>query len=442
MADVLITLAWLIILGFGISVSRFFRLKGLPRLTALLLLLIKFGGGLALTKMYSGSHSDRSTADIFKFYDDSEVIYEALEENPADFLMLVSGFDKNRPYYDRYYVNMKHWSRKYDHEQGGMSDTRLMIRLNALARVFSGGVYEVHILFWCFIALIGLCLIYHSFIYWFDDRPWWLATSVFLIPSVLAWSSAVLKEPFLLLFTGMLLYPVMSWFAGDGRFSRIKYLILAIPGFYLLKVYVLFAFVPALISLLLVRKWRMSKVVAVNLLVAAICILLALNLFRVIPGFDLMKRMADIQQDMLRMAFYSGAESALDANPLAPTWTGFLRNLPEALVNATLRPSLLDVKNSLQLLSAIENTLIALVILLSIGLYQPVQDKDKRAVVWFCLSFVFMLFSLTGLSTPVLGTLVRYRMPGLPFLGIALLLISDTDRLVRIVREIAWLDEP
>lgn len=83
--------------------------------------------------MYTAYHPDRETADIFKFYDDGEVIYQALEQNPKDFFMLASGLDRNRPDYDKYYIKMKHWSRKYDHEQGGMSDTRLMIRLNAWA---------------------------------------------------------------------------------------------------------------------------------------------------------------------------------------------------------------------------------------------------------------------------------------------------------------------
>lgn len=187
---------------------------------------------------------------------------------------------------------------------------------------------------------------------------------------------------------------------------------------------------------------RFKHTVLVNLLVPSVLVILLMNAYRVFPDFDVMKQMASLQQDMLRMAYYSGAGSVTDANPLAPTLMGFVRNLPEALLNATLRPALTEVKNGLQLFAGIENTFIGFVILLAIGLYQPVTDAPKKkALVRFCLSFTFMLFALTGLTTPILGTLVRYRMPALPFLGIALLLLSDTERLVRIIREIAWLDE-
>ena len=441
MGDLLISAAWLVILGFCVLALRGFRLPGLPIYSALVLLIVKFACGLALTRMYTAYHPDRETADIFKFYDDGEVIYQALEQNPKDFFMLASGLDRNRPDYDKYYIKMKHWSRKYDHEQGGMSDTRLMIRLNAWAWVFSTGVYEVHILFWCFVSLLGLCLVYRAFYPYFTDRPWWLAGAVFLIPSVLWWGSGVLKESFLLLFTGLLMLPVMALFAGRMRPVHLFYLLLAAGGFFLLKFYVLLAFVPAIISLFIAKIMRFKHTVLVNLLVPSVLVILLMNAYRVFPDFDVMKQMASLQQDMLRMSYYSGAGSVTDANPLAPTLMGFVRNLPEALLNATLRPALTEVKNGLQLFAGIENTFIGFVILLAIGLYQPVTDAPKKALVWFCLSFTFMLFALTGLTTPILGTLVRYRMPALPFLGIALLLLSDTERLVRIIREIAWLDE-
>jgi hypothetical protein len=441
MADVLITAAWLIILSFCVWIFRLFKLNGLPRYSAPVLLILKFACGIALSKMYMANHPDRSSADIFKFYDDSRVIYDALETEPLDFMKLVSGLDGNKPYYDKYYVKMKHWSRKYDHDQSRMTDTRLMIRLNALAMVFSTGVYEVHILFWCFLSLAGLCLIYRTFYHWLKERPWWLAGAVFLIPSVLCWGSGVLKEGLLLLFTGLLLYPVMSMVMGIWRIKHFVILVVALAGFMLLKVYILIAFIPAVVSLFIARRLQYKYLTLINLLVPALLILVLMNSYRFYPSFDVMQQMADIQQDMLRMAYYSGAGSVTEANPLAPTFMGFLRNLPEALLNATLRPSLLDVKNNLQLFAAIENSLIAIAILLCIGLFQPIREPEKRALVWFCLSFTFMLFSLTGLTTPVLGTLVRYRMPALPFLAIALILLSDTNRLLRIFKEIAWLED-
>ena len=142
------------------------------------------------------------------------------------------------------------------------------------------------------------------------------------------------------------------------------------------------------------------------------------------------------QQAILRLAYYTDSGSVLDINPLEPNFFSMLRNTPEALFNAAFRPSLIDATNMLQWMAAIENAFILLCFILSIGLYKPQQDSVKRAAAWFCLSFVFLLFLIMGLSTPILGTLVRFRMPALPFMFIAFMLFSDLPRLIALKNEL------
>ena len=57
--------------------------------------------------------------------------------------------------------------------------------------------------------------------------------------------------------------------------------------------------------------------------------------------------------------------------------------------------------------------------------------------VWYCLSFIVILFVLIGLTTPVLGALVRYKVPALPFIGILLLTAASNERLQTIDKWIA-----
>jgi len=73
---------------------------------------------------------------------------------------------------------------------------------------------------------------------------------------------------------------------------------------------------------------------------------------------------------------------------------------------------------------------------LTIGLYKKPETRTEEQAIWFCLSFVIVLYAIMGLSTPILGNLVRYRIPALPFFFIALLLLSDLERLKLIVFEI------
>jgi hypothetical protein len=125
-------------------------------------------------------------------------------------------------------------------------------------------------------------------------------------------------------------------------------------------------------------------------------------------------------------------------NPLHPNVMSLLRNLPEAIINATFRPSIWDADTSLQWFAALENLFLSLFVIMCIGLYTKQADPVKLSVVWFCFSFVLVLFSIMGLTTPILGTLVRYRMPALPFLFIGFILIADTKRLKRILLQVIF----
>jgi hypothetical protein len=82
------------------------------------------------------------------------------------------------------------------------------------------------------------------------------------------------------------------------------------------------------------------------------------------------------------------------------------------------------------LASALEN--IAIVALLT-WLIARRKDWGKvdQAFVLYCLSFCLLLGLVVGWTTPVMGAVVRYRVPLLPFLFYAALAVTDIDRLLR-----------
>ncbi len=67
-----------------------------------------------------------------------------------------------------------------------------------------------------------------------------------------------------------------------------------------------------------------------------------------------------------------------------------------------------------------------------------VKLKIAQPDVWCCLSFITILFVLIGLTTPVLGALVRYKVPALPFVGIVILAAASNERLQPIDK---WLEQ-
>lgn len=440
--EILAVIAYLVVFLYLIGRWEAFRLPGLPRRTAAVLFLLKFGAGLALAYIYTEYYTDRASADVFKLFDDSRYMYEAIHSKPEDYFRMITGLDHNAPYYDRYYFRMNNWYRPYDVDYNVYHDTRTLIRLNAFVRLFSFGIYGIHVLVWCFLSLIGLCLIYKTFYRYAADRPWWLASGIFLLPSVLCWGSGVLKEGIVFLLLGILVYCAFRWLMIGFKLRYIIYLLIAFAGFNLLKVHVLLSLIPAFIALVICRFTAFRHIRLTFVLVTGIITLLALNIQHLFPAIHFMEVISLKQQAMLRLAYYTGSGSTVDMQPLEPTFWSFLRNWPEALINAALRPSVLDATTSIQWLSAFENFFIGVCMILCVGLYVPVKDGEKRAVVWFCLCFTLVLYTIMGLATPILGTLVRYRMPALPFLFTAMVLLTDVNRLARIFREATGMKQP
>lgn len=123
------------------------------------------------------------------------------------------------------------------------------------------------------------------------------------------------------------------------------------------------------------------------------------------------------------------AGSHIDIPLLYPSYSSIVKNAPNAFFTTAFRPHFGDAKNPLMLMSAIENLLIGAFILVCI--FFAARRVPHYHLVFFCLSVAVGLFVLIGLTTPVLGSVVRYKVPAMPLLLIAFLLILDKEKLLR-----------
>ena len=103
-----------------------------------------------------------------------------------------------------------------------------------------------------------------------------------------------------------------------------------------------------------------------------------------------------------------------------------LRKAPVAIFAGLFRPTLLDVRNPVMAISALENTalmLFLLYILFRVGPLGFAGHVFSRPMILF--SFVFAIFFsfAVGLTTSNFGSLVRYKIPALPFFLASLYMI-------------------
>ncbi len=423
-----ITVAYFLLFLVIVKNHRFFKIEGVRSEALQFAFIIKIAAGFALYFIYRYYYTNRASADIFKYFDDGKIMASAFYSHPVDYLKMLFGIQNDTPYFTHtYYNQMNNWFRVYDSNL--FSDSHLIIRFNALMMLFSFGYYHVHTIISCFLSFIGLTAMFKFFIEYAPKAKYGLFLSIFLIPSVVFWGSGVLKEGLIFFSIGLLLFYSNHFFE---RFSFFKIIVISFSILILLytKIYVLIILFPLMI---IFKSMRLESQGYKNigfvyggvLLITGTIGYLALTL---LTHYDVLAMLAQKQHDFFVLAKSEQAGSLIYLNPLAPEWSSFILELPIAAVNVFFRP-LIGLDNSPMMVpSAIENFILWTLSIL-IVFFPAKLTRSQKLLAHFSLWFVLGIFLLTGITTPILGAIVRYKTIALPFWGVILSLCIDKRKL-------------
>ena len=426
---IVLAIGYLALLLYLMRRIAFFQgIPGLSFRAIVAILLLKTLAGTALWAVYTWGYPDRSMADIFKYFDDSQVMHDALRTHPMDFLRMLTGIDNDSAYFtERYYLVMNNWVRRF--ETGVYNDSHTMIRFNALLRILSFGQYHVHTVFASFLSTAGLVALYRALQPLVKGLERGLLLAVFAWPSLLFWSSGPLKESLLMLGFGLFLLGAIGTATRIRAGRRILLLVVGLAVMLVVKSYVLLCLLPGLFTWYWVRhspRRALFRFVGVHVLAIASVLVLG----QLLPGQDPLYVIALKQRDFLGMAREVASGSMLDVPPLEPTWGSFMRHLPIAVHLSFLSPFEMAGKGPLALAAAAENLFVLGLPLLALAFRRPWRAMDKASLL-LAISFITSLGLLIGYTVPVVGALVRYRIPFLPFIGLLSLLMVDPQRLPR-----------
>jgi hypothetical protein len=479
---------------FLIRKLKFFRLEGLGKWTPAIFFGFKLVAGVALWYVYTYYYTDRSNSDIWKYFDDSKIMFGAIHDHPGDYFRMLTGIgDHTAEIEAKYYQEMNYWYRLFDNNL--LNDAHIVIRFNAFVRLFSMGNYFTHMLIMCFLSFTGLCCIYKIV---FPALKAWRGAAagiIFLLPSLLFWTSGVMKEGLMIFGLGLMIYHSFCFFT-DKKGWRIIFLLTGALILLFSKFYVIAGVMPPLIAALIVMKNRKNALLKFSF-VFILFFVFALSLKWIAPEREPLRLLANKQNDFLKMSiggvvlindsievyFPPAPESTADIikvndsvyhirqgaayyyriyNPvfsdsvlvknntdtsdfklqtdlpragslmnvgfLQPNAESFLKETPEAFFNVLFRPFIWEAKNPMFILPALENLFFLLLIIAIIFFRGKISSPE---IFGFCISFSLLLLLVIGLTTPVLGALVRYRIAALPFLLIALLMLVDREKLVK-----------
>lgn len=263
--------------------------------------------------------------------------------------------------------------------------------------------------------------------YW---RPVMMASM--LMPSVVYWSSGLLKESIALAALGPLVWGARQLAYRRNRLRGLVAIGIGLVGCGLFKAYLLPPFVLAAAATFYVirsRRHGVQRAKPARLLlagVAAVGLLLAIG--TVLPRYDFRTIQSQVAIEQQQGAHVDGGSDFRLQNSSPSSTASFLLAAPWAVVTALFRPAVIEARNPLSLLNSLE-TLLLLVMLIQAwsrnGLWTCLQRIRSSSLLTFCSVFTLVLAMGVGFSTTNMGTLSRYRMPLVPFFVVVLVVLRD-----------------
>lgn len=457
--------------------------QGLKQYDLPALFLFKIVLGWLFMYIYSRIYGvGAETVDWEEFIHDSVVLRNVAFEDFGVYLRFLFGFS-NEADVQQYLMHTNHWAAG---DLALMNDSRNVLRINSLiAFLFNGNVYY-HIGFISLFVVLGFRELYNAFQHqvWLKRRWfWWILV---LFPSTAFWTASMLKEPFMIIGLCLLFAALFGKYKKTAFWWRLLLGLVLLIGF---KPYVfLCLIVPCLLFAL--RRWGtvslyLSYTVLTIVVIAGIFafpnwrnkavhqltrmqfdfanigrggvhVVNGENFYYFAPeqldeveilGDSLYVKepltaklvttgmklpFADVKltsKDGPWVVYFTGIRcgSYMEITPINSSFTQLIRNAPEALVNASFRPFPTDNGGWLKLLNFLETILLFGFLVYSLFAVSIKRSPEQQRIAWTLFVFALLLLLLIGWTTPVLGALVRYRIPA--YLALLLIAVLGTKRL-------------
>jgi len=310
-------------------------------------------------------------------------------------------------------------------------------KLVTIFSFFSFGSYSVINLFFSMLSFSGVWRLYKFFYEQYPALHKQLAIAIIYLPTFVFWSAGVLKDP---LCTGMLGWLTYSLYMAFIKSKAVaKNLFIALVAAYILalvKSYILAAYLPFFMLYLVVFKLKaIKKMLFKIMLVTSLIFIMGVGFFVLAESIQnflgdlaLNKISESVKNTQERFEGISGlAESSFSLGVEFDGSPASLAKVAPAAITATLfRPFLWESKKLSTLLSSLESLafmLFTFYVLLKTGPLRFFKNIFLDPMIMYCFWFSILFAVFIGTTTLNFGTLVRYKIPCLPFYLIAMMLI-------------------
>lgn len=382
-------------------------------------LTVKFIGAIALGLVYEYYYGGGDTSGYFYH---ASLIHQAFSDSfPVGMKLLLTSGGIYDPQTVQYTVSMAWYY--------AGSPEYLLARFAAVMGLLCFNTYTIIALFFAITSFTGGWAMYITFVKIRPQLYKQLAITTFFVPSLFFWGSGLMKDSICLGALGWLLY---AFYRGTIQRQRmVSMLMTGMFAAYILfriKVYILLAFLPPALLWIFNENSQQIKNQALRILLKPLFLVLgvgialyaATTLTAGNSSYDVDKigERSKITADYLYGVSVATEGSAYKLGEQDGTIGSMVKLAPQAIVVSLFRPFLWEVRNPVMLLSSLESLFMlgfTLRILFRAGVGRTLGLVVRTPVLTLCFVFALVFAATVGIVSNNFGTLVRYKIPLLPF---------------------------
>lgn len=322
------------------------------------------------------------------------------------------------------------------------SEANFMVtRIVTLLSFITAGRYAATNLIFACIAFSG---VWKLFLFFYEQYPHMhkkFAIAILFFPTFVFWSGGILKDTLCIASIGWVTYALYEIFYRKKRIIK-NLIILFVFGYLLavLKIYILISYVPFFILFIILKNIQEIKNKFLKYLLAPMLIFICMFGFtKVLNSFDEELGAYAVQGLTSSIQYLNDAYKSMDGNETADsnfdlgvefdgTFNGLIKLAPAAIFTTFFRPFIWESHKVSQLLASLESCtlfLFTIYVVFKSGIRSFIKIILTDPLIMYCFLFSFVFAMFVGASTLNFGTLVRYKIPCLPFYTISLFLIYE-----------------
>lgn len=456
---------WTAILLAWLRYSRLSKSHAELSLMLQLGFLLKVGVGCLFLYVYKNHYS---YSDAYTFLEDSRILNGVFYSNPKAFFSFLTGIGNSPELIQSYLSETQLWSKG---PATLFNDSANVIRFNSVLCFISNGNAHVHVIFMSLFSILGLRDLTIAFKNRINVNPNIIFAGLILIPNVLFWTSGILKEPFVILGMGILIRGLLADETQKKRMIRIIIGLLLLLCFkpYLLVCILLAAGFFAFSRFVLNQRPFLGLAAYTALLLGIIvCVpplknsLTSSLTIKQLDSYNVGKGGVYVIRDSVQFYYFrhsdrekltiadsvavlnepavaeqkwiykrsnfepvqlepkgekwklymilDSSQSLINTTPINHSFRQLMLNVPESLANALLRPFPTDPGSLFIYPAMVEVFLCMGLLLIAVFRHRKLSADEKRILIGLII-FSLALLLLIGWTSPVIGAIVRYRLP-------------------------------